>query len=448
MNATSSSPPKSCIEVLQKLGLLDGLPPDDPRWVDTTKARGSELVFKRLAAKLGWDISTQQFFPPTKSHILYFGHIGCGKSTELQRYAVNFKTSGRYFPVLVDTAAKLDTNNLDYSEVVMAMAECLFEALQRDSDLAASIPSDALKPLQDWFRAVVESGERRKEFSAEAKSGIEAGGGLLGLLKLTSTFTAGFKANSTYKSEWRAEIRNRFSDLARAFNQFVADVQAGALKGKRVLFIVDRTDKLRGEDTKNFFVLNANQLLEIDAFVIYTAPLHLKYDGGLSALAAQQITLPMVKLVDASGVKTGGAAVMRDMLLARADASLFKERAIETLVDMSGGSPRELLRLLKYACEFADDVIDDAVVQQAVKQLASEHRNQLEIDDYPALVAIDKSPKDVGHDQRIRRFLLNGQVFEYNDGTWRTTNPVVRTLEGYTRSAQSVLAAPPPVIAP
>jgi hypothetical protein len=114
---------------------------------------------------------------------------------------------------------------------------------------------------------------------------------------------------------------------------------------------------------------------------------------------------------------------------------------IEQLVEKSGGHPRELLRLLQLCCEFADARIDAGVVKQAIAQLASEYRRLLEPDDYARLVQIDRAPLDVGNDEKIRRLLYCLALLEYNDGTWRRSHPVIRTLEGYRRAAAAAPAA-------
>jgi Ni2+-binding GTPase involved in maturation of urease and hydrogenase len=97
--------------------------------VDSQEARGSEITFTRLARKFGWDPASNAFFALYEKHILFFGHIGIGKTTELRRYALQLNASRRFYVVEVDVLAKLDRNNLQYTEVLMAMAETLLERL-------------------------------------------------------------------------------------------------------------------------------------------------------------------------------------------------------------------------------------------------------------------------------------------------------------------------------
>ena len=426
-------PPSHLLEVLQKIEYEEALSDQDPRYVDSQEARGSEKTFTRLARKFGWDPVSNAFFAPYEKHILFFGHIGIGKTTELRRYALQLNGSRRFYVVEVDVLAKLDRNNLQYTEVLMAMAETLLERLHGDGFV---LGAEALEPLQRWFGNVVETQTTTKELSAELKTVAEGGGGIPGLIKLLATFTAAFKTGSSQKSEWRREIRNDFTSLALAFNTLIrrAEAQlAWEARAERLLFLIDGTDKMRGEDTQQFFVQDAEQLLAIKTLVIYTAPLHLKYDGRLGGKLDADIVLPMMKLYERDGGRfEAGWRTMRRLLLLRADRCLFASDAeVDRLVEFSGGHPRELLRLLKLCCELAEDRIDASVVQTAIEKLAADYRYFLKPADYALLKTIDSNPVDGGNDEQAQELLHRLALLQYNDGTWRRSHPVVRTLEGY-----------------
>lgn len=426
-------PPGHLLEVLQKIEYEEALSDQDPRYVDSQEARGSEKTFTRLARKFGWDPVSDVFFAPYEKHILFFGHIGIGKTTELRRYALQLNASRRFYVVEVDVLAKLDCNNLQYTEVLMAMAETLLERLHGDGFV---LGAEALEPLQRWFGNVVETQTTTKELSAELKTVAEGGGGIPGLIKLLATFTAAFKTGSSQKSEWRREIRNDFTTLALAFNTLIRLAEAQLARqgrAEQLLFLIDGTDKMRGEDTQQFFVQDAEQLLAIKTLVIYTAPLHLKYDGRLGGKLDADIVLPMMKLYERDGGRfDAGWRTMRRLLLLRADRCLFASNAeVDRLVEFSGGHPRELLRLLKLCCELAEDRIDASVVQTAIEKLAADYRYFLKPADYALLRTIDSNPVDGGNDEQAQELLHRLALLQYNDGTWRRSHPVVRTLEGY-----------------
>ena len=426
-------PPKHILQVLQKIEYEEALPNGDERYVDTQAARGSERTFATLAHKFGWDPGSNAFFAPNNKHALFFGHIGSGKTTELRRYAAKLNQSKRFYVVEVDVLVKLDRNNLQYTEALMAMAETLLERMAADGH---AVDDSTLKPVRDWFTTAVNTRTTNRELSAELKAGMEAGGGIPGLIKLFGGFTAAFKTGSSQKSEWRQEIRNRFSTLASAFNNLIRGAEmalARAGRAERILFLIDGTDKMRGEDTQQFFVQDAEQLLAIETLALYTAPLHLKYDGRLGGKLDADMVLPMMKLQERDGSRCeAGWDTLRRLLLLRADRSLFASDAdIDKLVESCGGHPRELLRLLKLCCEDAENTIDAPVVQRAVAKLASNYRYFLKPSDFSLLRAIDANPAHGGNDQATQDLLHRLALLEYNDGSWRRSHPVVRLLEGY-----------------
>ncbi|MDP3925680.1 MAG: ATP-binding protein [Hydrogenophaga sp.] len=438
------TPPDNPLEVMAKLEYEEALPDGDARYVPTQEARGSEQTMTRLARKFGWNPSNNKFFAPTDKHVLFFGHIGSGKTTELRRYMGRFNASKHFFVVEVDVLAKLDRNNLQYSEVLMAMAESLLEQLAREG---FGVDEDALRPLREWFAPAVHTHTESSELNAELKTGLQAGGGIPGILKLLASFTTSFRTGASRKTEWRQEIRNRFTTLALAFSGLIRHVeQLLKVKGRaeRVLFLIDGTDKMRGDDTQAFFVHDAEQLLSIQTLALYTAPLHLKYDGSLGGKLDADIVLPMIKLYTQEGERwEPGWTALRELLLHRAARSLFEEGdtgevQIQRLVEHCGGHPRELLRLLKLCCEWADERIDATVVDHALNQLASEYRRFLRPEDYTLLAELDANPIHGGNDKRAQELLYRLALLEYNDGGWRRSHPVVRRLAGYLQ-AQSLL---------
>ena len=435
--------PNSLMKVLQTLNFEEALSADDPRNVETQEARGSQKTYAKLAKLFGYNAKSCVFYPPAASHVLFFGHVGSGKTTELRRYAKDLERSGHYYVVEVDVLGMLDINNLQYSETLLAMAEALCAQLIKDH---YQVSNDALRPIENWFQNVISSRTEQTDYMAELRAEAEMGGGLPGIFKLLSRLTASAKTGSNYKQEWRNEVRNRFTELAAAFNSLLADIEQtlSEQQAKRVLFMLDGTDKMKGEDTEQFFIQDAGQLAAINSFVIYTAPLYLKYSGR-PVTKLHDLVLPMIKLNERDGSRCeAGHTALRDLLLRRADRSLFASHEdIEELVNLCGGHPRELLRLLRECClESDDDLIDSHVVAAAAKRVASDYRRFLQPDDYILLASLDANPLHGGNTEAIQNLLHNLALLEYNDGSWRRSHPLVRILEGYEAASNKLTALP------
>ncbi|PMS35676.1 hypothetical protein B0G57_101722 [Trinickia symbiotica] len=443
MSATPYHPPSHLLQVLQRIEYEQALQLGDPRYVDTREARGSQRTLSRLAKKFGLDLKTDVLYAPEAKHVLFFGHTGSGKTTELRHYARELSGPNRFFIVEVDVVQVLDPNNLQYADTLMALAQALLLRLNEES---IHLGQDSIGEIEKWFSERVLEAEEGKEFSAQLEAGAKAKGGIPFLVDLFAKFTASIKANASYKDKLRRVVRNNFTQLKDAFNGFVRKAEEtlqAAGKAQRILFVIDGTDKMRGEDTQKFFIEDAEQLLAITAFVIYTAPLSLKSGGNLAGKLDADLVLPMIKLQERDGSPcAAGARAMSEILLRRADRKLFASEAeIDLLVEYSGGHPRELLRLLKLCCELAEEqIIDEATVRAAIDQLAAEYRYFLQPDDYALLVRIDADPLHEGTDERTNKLLYDLALLQYNDGSWRRSHPVVRTLEGYIRAAQAASA--------
>lgn len=432
----SYTAPDNILLVLRDLDFSQALAAGDPRYVETQAARGSEQTLQRLATKLGVDLDQNAFYPATQRHILFFGHIGSGKTTELRRYARELAGPARYLVVEVDISKELDHHNLQYADTLMAMVQVL---LLRLHEVQVVIPqlTEKLKPLADWFMQRVQVTETSKTTQAELESGGKAGLDLPFVASLFSRFSIAFKTNATYKDEIRKQIRNSFSDFAREFNALLACAESCLQEqglAQRVLFVIDNTDKLKDEDRKRFFISDVDQLLAINAHIIYTAPLALKYEGGLNGKLNSDIVLPMIKLHQRDGSRwEAGWQAMRNMLLLRANRALFtSDVEVDLLIEFCGGHPRELMALLQLACEYSESrKLDAAAIEKAINQRASDYRRFLSDADYKLLVKIDQQAFHDGNDPETWRLMYNTALLEYNDGSWRRSHPVVRRLEGY-----------------
>ena len=87
-------------------------------------------------------------------------------------------------------------------------------------------------------------------------------------------------------------------------------------------------------------------------------------------------------------------------------------------------------------CELApDNSIDHATAQAAIARLAADYRRWLTPEDYSLLCEIDRTPEHGGNNKQAQDLLHRLALMEYNDGSWRRSHPVVRTLEGYVKAA-------------
>ncbi|HRL78551.1 MAG TPA: hypothetical protein PLC86_23100, partial [Candidatus Accumulibacter phosphatis] len=130
------------------------------------------------------------------------------------------------------------------------------------------VPQVYLTPLQEWSRQVSHQISRSSSVDGALESGAEAKTGLPLVGSLFARLTTAIRSNSTWKTEIREQVRNSFSDLARRFNQllsFVEDELGRQGRARALIFVVDGTDRLRGDEADAFFICDIHQLRQLRA---------------------------------------------------------------------------------------------------------------------------------------------------------------------------------------
>lgn len=422
------------------LNMSDAIDPSSPFFVDLSQARGDNVI-KRIYRDLNVDNTGIVRTPANNSYLLLTGHIGSGKSTELRGMRQYLDHKDRYFVVYIDCVKDLDINNLKYSDVLMAAAAALTQKL---ADKHIIIDNLFLNTLERWSFERTETQTALTDLNAELKTGVEGKVGLPLLASIFATFTSKISTGSSYRDELRRTIRDQFTKFAHSFNQLIEAAKVAIRQdnlGKDLLFIIDGTDRLRGEDAQNFFIRDVHQLRLIESIFIYAAPIYLLHTHA-GALRFDKHRLPMLKIRDKDNQPLHqNYTVLRALVYKRVPAQFFdSENTLNYLIGMSGGHPRDLIRLINIAITYTDsDTIEYKAAEKAVQQAALDYRRELTNSDYELLVKIDQNPDTPENctGDRTTQLLEKLVVLEYNSYYWKT-HPLVQSLQGYLTAATSL----------
>jgi hypothetical protein len=326
----------------------------------------------------------------------------------------------------------------------------LLAILQRDG---WSVDEIFLHNLTNWFAERVEKQESTREFAAEIKAGAEVRSGIPFLGHVYASLTNALKINSTYKNELRKVVKNSYKDFSFAFNQLIETANNAlntADPGRRILFIVDGTDRLSKDDGKAFFIDDIHQLQQIHSNFIYCAPISLVFNhrSFLPNIYTDLFHLPMIKLSDKADLddinpNPQGYNAMREMIFLKIDRALFDaDSTLDLFIRYSGGNPRHLLRLLSYAyTEALGEQFDRPAAEKAIKRYATDYHYQLAAEDFDLLRRVDTlddpSLLSTEDRERVGDLLYYGALLEYNSFWWRS-HPIVRTLPVYAQRPNPV----------
>ena len=278
--------------------------------------------------------------------------------------------------------------------------------------------------------------------------------------------------SETSRREIRQQLQNYASDLRERMNAFLdhaRTVLKHAGKPDRLLLVQDNLDRIRPrEQAQRLFDNGGDMLMDLRADIIYTAPLALHLAPlDIARIFGHVFTMPNVKVRLRNGKphKPGIDALV--VLIGKRmslDLVFESDKVFRYLADKSGGSVRDLIRLLDESQLEAQaagrERVDMASAKAAVRKTAHNYVRLLQPPNvyFPILADIHRhksefKPADgsatVASVADARAFfaelLGNGSVFEYNgDDVWYDVHPAICETEQFQNACQQAGTTLPP----
>lgn len=361
---------------------------------------------------------------------LLLGHRGCGKSTELNRLSEKLMSEG--FQVKTVTCSMdLDMLNIVYSDLFILMGEAL---LQMAEESECSIDKDILEEIMDFWGEGVEI----TAFQESESASLEGGASLETpeLIKKILNIFVRIKADLKYNEETRREYRRRISVRSSEWIRLLSIVSKEITRrnqGNCPVIIFEDLDKLNPEDAWKVFYNYAAALSGMSFPVIYTFPISLSYDARFAAMESYFITktLPMIKIETIDGEPfQEGIDVIREIVGKRTDLKLFEENVLETLIQYTGGSLRELFQGIhssaKRATRRESEIISMEDAKRALEEVKTTLTKRIEKKDYEFLLNIYGGNRELIEDKELLLKMLQASVvLEYNGRRWHNVHPLI-----------------------
>jgi hypothetical protein len=426
--------------------------PDHPFYVDFKDLRGD---FQERKVMKILNVSTNEhgnyYFdyrvnPYNKTMLFLAGMRGSGKTSELAKYAKLLHSPECFFVVTCNVDEELDMDNVQYMDILIFQLEKLL-SMAKDSGL--KLDKGIIDSMQKWFEDRVK--EINTSLKAEGSAEIEVGGeasvtGLFAkMLGLTARIKMGLSGSRERAETIRTNFKNRFLDFSLKFNTFIEQSASQMRKQKiaqEILFIVDGLEKTMSADVRRKIILEeSNRIRQIKANTIFTLPIELMKEEQRIRNFSEIITFPFIKVKERN-VKFVEPALekFREFVTRRVDASLFDDlSSIDIAIAYSGGSPRQLLRIIEHANWRADEnfgKITKTNVEAAIEELGNNIARYLEPEDFKLLIKLQRELNvgyPIGFDSRIQALLEKEILFEYNDGTYKCVNPLLERSKLYKR---------------
>jgi energy-coupling factor transporter ATP-binding protein EcfA2 len=348
--------------------------------------------------------------------ILFTGHRGSGKSTELKRLTRDIKD--HY--VVVDIDVEQDVGKisvLEPEDLYQLFITSLAEALIR---YELPVDVNAFKRITEiWFAHTTLTSETKTRYTTEV-GGEVAITASVWLLKVKTFFKSLITAESADMKQVRQVIKNNITSIVTELNVLLTTIRLQMQeKGYQdLVFVVDGTEKIDYKTSKQIFLTDAPILQTIDAHFVFASPVVALYDilRGQEYFSTQ--ILPMMRLTPEA------KAAFKQIITQRVNETLFfAPGTLDLLVEYSGGSIRQLIRLCHEAVSLAQcqpvtiEIVEKTVYKEGhfyFDRLSDEH------------IAILKSGHFVRGDEKTQQMLYNLILMAYNGTT--EINPVVKKM--------------------
>jgi len=392
---------------------------------DARPEQSGDFYVDRLGNPFG-EVRTLLLRSQGYDKILFTGHLGSGKSTELNRIAADQEIQNRFMVVRYAVSDELDIMAISHIDVLISIGAKVFEQAVKAK---LRLRQDFLRRLRNWKNTVTEFEKIEvEEAGAEAKAKLSV---------FFATVLGKLKREHLTRKKVREELEPRLSELLEILNMIIDDVKLALPPGKDLLVVIDDLEKVANiEDAKRLYREAGPFLLEPRCKIIYTIPIALHYSAEFKEvlnLFGTSYFLPNVRLRKRNGEPDpAGFEELRTLVSKRMNLVLIDNDGLETAIANSGGVVRELVRILRDACVRAinrgRERIAVDVVNQGCAMLRNEFGRMLDNEHYERLQQIKKT-KIAGGDPLTLELLHQLAALEYqNEERWCDVHPLVDKL--------------------
>lgn len=381
--------------------------------------------------------------------ILFTGHRGCGKSTELQRIRRQWETD--YKVIYLEANEETDINNAEYTDFYLIVIKQVEFAL-REMGLAFDV--GLRKSFEDWFKQITKETEQTVESSINVQAEASLKGEAPFLAKIMVKLLAQIRGADTRRTLIRQTLQQDISRLKADTNLLLRDAyqKVKPFYPKGFLIIFDNLDRVPPDVGEHLFFDYAAQLQELACTMIYTVPISVLCSSkNITNSFGEPHVVSMVNVYELArnqcelGYNTAGPDCLAQIIQKRVDAVALFESSQELLdlVKASGGHVRQLMQMMRNACRTAStrkhSKIQADDVLYATKQQQFGFERFVPDDHYPLLAKVCMT-KNITKDEPGQLMLFNTSVLEYNGlDRWNYPNPAVLQSELFKAALQALL---------
>jgi len=384
-----------------------------------------------------------EFLKASTGHkVIFGGHAGNGKSTELNKFIHDPQIKKKFEIIKLDIHEILNPIDIEIVELLLTLCFQILTFAEENKITLSQYIIDRFQNLEGFFHEKLKIETTRvKARVGETAVKAEAGAGFkLPFLKLKTDFFAKMRGEAESRKRVRKEYRPRLNELIELVKDLMTDVKS-KFKRNEILVIIDGLDrtsvqaaeKLFAEDGQIFALIdNVTMLLTVPISIIHSvkSPIVENAIGKIHVLKNIRL-LTLDKKRDEKTERNW--ELMKKAVLRRLEPHLITDKAMEMAVHYSGGVFRTLIELIVSAAVEADvqesSVISEKDMEDAVKEQRIKRARPLNRTHWEILLEIHKHNKFTGEmDEKRLELLLGLYALEYiNDNEWYSVHPLLES---------------------
>lgn len=359
--------------------------------------------------------------------VLFLGHKGCGKSTELVNLKSILQEEG-YSVENVNCKLEIDLPNAEYWDLFILMTQKLIKIA---AELNCNIDKVIInKALSYWDnKEIKEAIEEEMGYGIDSE--LSAGAGLKGFLGAFIKVSGYIKNKSEKRTEVIKNVERKSSEWIEIIKAISNSIQSKA-NGKTPILIFEELDKMNPEKAIEIFYNNASALSQIPFKAVYTFPINLFYSEKFTTLRGyfKHKIMPMIKVHNKDMTENKkGIKIIRDIVYKRADEKLFARGVLDEMIKKTGGSLRDLFEVIINAGNRANKRKAEKVYMEdansALNRLKSDLTRIIEVNNYEFLKNIYEKKEQIQDSGELLKFMEALVVLEYNGTRWHDLHPLV-----------------------
>jgi len=352
----------------------------------------------------------------------FTGHTGSGKSTELNRIIADEKLLENYIPIYIDLESDFDVYNIEYTDMILAMAK---GCMEKADELKCRISPVLKDEIENWGAKFLT--EKEIKTRTEGKAGLSFS---LPFLALGEEVHSG----GGQRDAIRKEISTKIPEFIKLIDELSATIFYKV--NGHVLCVLDGLDHADVKKCLDIMHYHYETIVQPAISKIIVIPLSLlNEEVFVPRIQGCFSTVPNIKVFKEQGsdeIDRDGFKFYRDLVSRYIYLDKFTEEALASLFRLSAGILRDMIRNTGDACAYTMEdnskIVDVKHTRRVWNEMKRFYRMQLKRADYEVLRYVAQNPSIEGKDGIPPLLHSKAVVFYPNGEGWYGVHPAVSEI--------------------